>query len=163
MPGRTYSQWFCGPEPQLRPGQPGDLHNIMSVDSSVSLNPWSEQSLVPYLRPSPAESHHALVLEVDGELAGFLIFSRVLDEASIDNVAVSPSLQGRGLGAALLQGALRKMSRLGQQRCLLEVRESNVAARALYEKNGFVVDGIRSRYYKTEHGREDALLMSRRL
>jgi ribosomal-protein-alanine N-acetyltransferase len=46
---------------------------------------------------------------------------------------------------------------------MLEVRESNVAARALYENNGFVIDGVRPQYYKMQQGREDALLMSRRL
>ena len=64
---------------------------------------------------------------------------------------------------ALLLAALDRMSEAGLQRCMLEVRESNLAARALYENNGFIVDGVRPRYYRTDQGSEDALLMSRRL
>jgi ribosomal-protein-alanine N-acetyltransferase len=95
--------------------------------------------------------------------SGFLIYSRLLDEANIDNVAVSPHYQGRGFGRALLLTALDNMCAIGLKRCMLEVRESNVAARALYENNGFVIDGVRPLYYKMQQGREDALLMSRRL
>ena len=129
----------------------------------MSLNPWSRQALDRYCQPAVAESHFALVGEVAARLAGFLIYSRVLDEASIDNVVVDRAHQGRGFGRALLNEALSQMRLARLKRCLLEVRESNVAARALYENNGFIVDGVRPRYYKTEQGREDALLMSRRL
>jgi ribosomal-protein-alanine N-acetyltransferase len=51
----------------------------------------------------------------------------------------------------------------GVRRCLLEVRESNTAARGLYETLSFQLDGIRKNYYPTTTGREDALLMSRQL
>lgn len=129
----------------------------------VSQNPWSEQSLTPYLQSTPADSHRALVVQRSGDIAGFAIFSHVLDEGSIDNIVIHTALQGRGLGQQLLQGVLRQMTEDRLVRCLLEVRESNVAARALYDNNGFVVDGVRPRYYKTGQGREDALLMSRRL
>jgi ribosomal-protein-alanine N-acetyltransferase len=132
-----------------------DLDAMMSLDSLVSASPWSRQSLARYCEPAPADSHCAFVCEVSLSFSGFLIYSRLLDEANIDNVAVSPHYQGRGFGRALLLTALK--------RCMLEVRESNVAARALYENNGFVIDGVRPQYYKTQQGREDALLMSRRL
>ncbi|TDG12180.1 ribosomal-protein-alanine N-acetyltransferase [Seongchinamella unica] len=135
----------------------------MALDRAVSASPWSEQVLAPYLRSSSADTHVALVLEVAGELAGFLFYTRLLDEANIDNLAVAQDHQGKGCATALLAAGLREMSAGGLVRCLLEVRKSNVAARALYENNGFVVDGIRPRYYKTARGREDALLMSRRL
>ena len=135
----------------------------MKLDQEVSTSPWSERALLPYVSPSPAASHHALVLEVVGKISGFLIYTRLLDEANIDNVAVAAEQQGLGFGRVLLAAALETMAAAGLQRCLLEVRESNLAARALYENNGFVVDGARPRYYQTEQGREDALLMSRRL
>lgn len=139
------------------------MRPLMKLDKDVSASPWSERALSPYVSPSPGGSHSALVLEVAGEFAGFLIYTRLLDEANIDNVAVASHLQGRGGGKALLETALDTMAAAGVQRCLLEVRESNLAARALYENNGFVIDGVRPRYYPTEQGREDALLMSRRL
>ena len=161
----TCSRWYCVPDltaVAVRNAIAIDIPAIVRVDHLTSPSPWSEQSLSRYCPQSPADSHNALVAEVGEELAGFLIYSRVLEEANIDNVAVHPQHQGRGIGRALVQTALGAMPQKGIRRCLLEVRESNVAARALYENNGFVVDGVRPRYYKTEQGREDALLMSRR-
>lgn len=135
----------------------------MTLDLRVSSSPWSQAALTRYCDTAIADSHCALVFEEAGRIIGFLIYSRVLDEASIDNLAIDPGYQGQGFGRTLLRAALEQMRSLALARCLLEVRESNVAARALYENNGFIVDGVRPRYYKTAQGREDALLMSRRL
>jgi ribosomal-protein-alanine N-acetyltransferase len=59
-----------------------------------------------------------------------------------------------------LGAALRQSRGEGATHCYLEVRASNGAARGLYEKLGFLVDGVRKNYYTTPAGREDALLMS---
>ena len=59
--------------------------------------------------------------------------------------------------------SLQQMLSLGVQRCLLEVRETNLAARALYAKLDFQLDGQRKNYYPAQNGRENALLMSRQL
>ena len=134
---------------------------MAALDALVAVSPWSEANLARYCT---AAGHRALVVQLeDGEVCGFLIYSRVLDEASIDNVAVHPHSQGAGMGGRLLRAALAEMIDAGLQRCLLEVRQSNVAALALYRNNGFTVDGVRPAYYVTDQGREDALLMSRRL
>lgn len=140
-----------------------DLPSIMTLDLQVSSSPWSQAALTRYCDTAIADSFCALVFEQAGQVIGFLIYSRVLDEANIDNLAVDPAYQGRGLGRVLLRAALEQMRSLALARCMLEVSESNVAARALYKNNGFVIDGVRPRYYKTAQGREDALLMSRRL
>ncbi|RLQ21693.1 ribosomal-protein-alanine N-acetyltransferase [Seongchinamella sediminis] len=136
---------------------------MLALAAMVSATPWSEQALQPYFHPSPGGTHCALILEVATEIAGFLVYTRLLDEASLDNIAIAPECQGKGWGQVLLTAGLGQMAARGLVRCLLEVRESNIAARALYQNNGFEVDGIRPRYYKTAQGREDALLMSRRL
>lgn len=93
-------------------------------------------------------------------LQGFIAYSCVGDESTVLAVAVAAALQGRGLGAALLQHALAEMREGGVRRCLLEVRVSNTPARRLYTQCGFVEDGVRKNYYRIEQGREDAVLMS---
>ncbi|KZX59614.1 hypothetical protein A3709_15145 [Halioglobus sp. HI00S01] len=144
----------------VRPGADADVAVAAGIDALVSDQPWQPDSLSRYFNH---ESHcHALVLEQSGDVWGFLIYALVLDEASVDNVAVLPEAQGMGYGRLLLDTALQQMQALGAVRCMLEVRESNVAARGLYEKRGFQLDGRRRDYYKTAEGREDALLMSRR-
>jgi ribosomal-protein-alanine N-acetyltransferase len=42
----------------------------------------------------------------------------------------------------------------------LEVRPTNTYAIALYEDLGFNEIGVRKGYYKSEHGREDALMLA---
>ena len=89
-----------------------------------------------------------------------LVYLRVLDEATVANVAVLPQHQGRGLGSQLLAEALRHLASDGVRRCLLEVRASNAVALQLYRRHGFSTDGVRKDYYPDGDGREDALLMS---
>lgn len=105
----------------------------------------------------------ALVWSHGGEIAGFLACSWVLDEATLHYVAVRPLSQKCGLGRTLMSAAMTDLKNRGINRCLLEVRESNLAAQALYHSAGFDLDGRRADYYPAKRGREDALLMSLRL
>ncbi len=95
--------------------------------------------------------------------AGFLVYACIADEGSINHVAVEPAREGRGVGRALVLAAMEIMRDERMRVCLLEVRESNAAARGLYRSLGFRVDGRRRGYYPAAGGREDALLMSRPL
>ena len=104
-----------------------------------------------------------LVADPGEQLDGFIVYSRVLDEGSIRNIAVRAGQRERGLGGMLLARSLDCMKGAGATRCLLEVRESNAAARRLYESAGFTTDGERKNYYRAGDGREDAVLMSRKL
>ena len=83
----------------------------------------------------------------------------MLDEGDIGNVAVAPDSRRRGSGAALLKALFAESERRGAAVLQLEVRESNFAARRLYEKNGFEIVGKRKNYY--EKPAEDAILMSK--
>ena len=130
------------------------------MSTSISILGMRGSSPLPAAVPASTEQC-AMVVEEDGRIDGFVVFSQVLDEASIYSIGVHSAQQGKGLGHLLLQAALLKMKQAGATRCFLEVRQSNAVARRLYEGNGFELDGIRKSYYPTEGGREDALLMSR--
>lgn len=95
----------------------------------------------------------------DGALTGYLCLSHVLDEGSIDNVAVAPECRRQGTADALLDAALAEAGTLGFSFITLEVRASNAPAIALYEKHGYARVGVRPGYY--EAPREDAILMTR--
>ena len=144
----------------LRPARPADARTLAAIDASVNVNPWTAAQ---FAAACEGERAWALVVEEDGRLDGFVLMSQVLDEASVHSIAVHPAQQRKGLGQSLLEEALVRAQCDGAMRCLLEVRQSNTAARQLYIQNGFVLDGVRKNYYPTEGGREDALLMSKEL
>ena len=135
------------------------MPRMAEIERVTAIHPWSLNQL---LESSLREHEHSLVLQeqADGEILGFCIYQQVLDEATLMNIAVHPDRQGRGQGRLLMAWLLRQLSSQGASRCLLEVRRSNLAAIALYRHVGFVDDGVRSNYYPTTSGHEDALLMS---
>jgi len=93
-------------------------------------------------------------------MLGYALFTTVLDEAELLQIAIDPVARGRGLGAELLSWAMQALAAEGIARLMLEVRASNATAIGLYERLGFELDGVRKNYYPTATGREDALLMS---
>jgi len=145
----------------LRPATPGDVEALAAIDAA---NPgaWPAERFARIIAGKTG-AQAVLVVHREGKVDGFIAYSRVLDEMSIHNIAVRASCRGRGLGSRLLAGLLEGVKPAGVSRCLLEVRESNTAARRLYEKMGFTLDGERRNYYPGPGAREHALLMSRSL
>ena len=148
---------------KVRLAQPGDAGLLVEIDGLVNVSPWSTAQFEVACDSAMEASESVLVLEHGGRVCGFIIFSRMLDEVCIHNLAVHPAQQGEGFGRKLVVAALELAKQQGVGRCLLEVRESSITARGLYETLSFQLDGIRRNYYPTSNGREDALLMSRQL
>jgi ribosomal-protein-alanine N-acetyltransferase len=97
--------------------------------------------------------------ETSGEpIVGFVGIWLALDEAHIVTIAVRESHRGRGIGELLLIAAIALATLNDQEVVTLEVRASNQAAQALYEKYGFRKVGVRHRYYSDNH--EDAVIMT---
>ena len=93
----------------------------------------------------------------EGEtLVGFTVFFTIYEVCELMNLAVRPDARRAGIGGALLQTCLRQAAEAGAERVLLEVREHNAPAVALYEKYGFRAYGRRRNYYRAPV--EDALL-----
>ena len=92
---------------------------------------------------------------MDGtQLTGYLVLQQLGAEQSVDDLAVSPTWRGQQIATQLLEAAHQTF-----QNCdfILEVRESNQAARNLYQKLGYLQDGYRKRYYQNPP--EAAVLM----
>ncbi len=147
----------------VRPARSDDVEFLVEIDGLVNASPWNSEQFAAACNGAMKSTESALVLEHSSRVYGFIIFSGVLDEACIHNLAVHPALQGGGCGRSLVTAALEVMKQGGATRCLLEVRESNAAACGLYGALCFQLDGIRKNYYPAQSGREDALLMSRQL
>lgn len=103
------------------------------------------------------QSRTALVVEQDGSVAGFIVGRPVDDEWEIENIAVTGAARRRGLGSRLVGELLDVVRSHGGKSVFLEVRESNRAARSLYEKWAFIQVGRRKMYYQNPP--EDALLL----
>ena len=95
-------------------------------------------------------------------MIGYYLYSLVVGEAEILNIAVAPSHQGKGLGRQLLEHCLLQASE-DARTVFLEVRASNFQAIRLYLDFGFNQIGERRDYYRTAHGSEDALMMAKEL
>ncbi|CAA0124062.1 Ribosomal-protein-alanine acetyltransferase [Halioglobus japonicus] len=147
----------------FRPAAAADAQTLAAIDASVNIHPWSEAQFAAACTASEGNLSWALVAEEKAVVVGFAVVSLVLDEATLLSIAVDPQRQRRGLGRALLLAALARAQSEGALRCLLEVRESNTAARVLYTASGFTLDGVRKNYYPCGDTREDALLMSKSL
>lgn len=135
----------------IRRAQPADTGALFSIERRCFAQPhWDETSFLTY---------DCLVAFADGVIAGFLVSRHVFlatsdaaGEREILNVAVDLPYRRRGLGERLLEVEL---DRGGVH--FLEVRESNVAARRLYEKKGFREVALRKAYYQSPP--ENAILM----
>lgn len=102
-----------------------------------------------------------LVAEEAGELCGLLCAQAGAGEWEIENVVVAAGFLRRGIANELMRALIRRAKNEAASALLLEVRESNLAARGLYEKHGFREVGRRPAYYKNPA--EDAILYTLRL
>ena len=110
---------------------------------------------------------YALTVKTPGnifQLEGIIIAQSLLDEAELLFVFVRKASRRTGLGAFLLNNALRHLASTGTIDVFLEVARSNRAAALLYEKNFFRPVGTRTKYYKQGKARaEDAIVYRRTL
>lgn len=144
-----------GEAPQFRSMRLDDIETICEIEREAFPTPWSAGAFQNEL----TNNHfaHYLVMELDGEIAGYAGMWLIMDEAHITNIAVRAPYRGRKLGERLLVQMQSAAMFLGAERMTLEVRVSNVVAQRLYAKLGFIPAGLRKGYY-TDNG-EDAIIM----
>jgi ribosomal-protein-alanine acetyltransferase len=145
-------------EVNVRRATPGDIPSIMALERDTpGIAHWSESSYRSIFAPnSPVRIGLVAVEPGEERMRGFL-FARVsARDCELENLAVAAPYRRRGIGSALLKSFLGEARALRLERIMLEVRESNQEARALYEKHGFSIDGRRRSYYREPE--EDAIL-----
>lgn len=104
---------------------------------------------------------NAVVSAVVDAVVGFSVVYLAGDEGDLANLATAESARRCGVGRRLLEHVLAVACGRGARVIFLEVRESNAAARALYESAGFVDVGRRAKYYARPV--EDALILRKEL
>jgi ribosomal-protein-alanine N-acetyltransferase len=142
--------------PTVRPLGYSDLPQVIAIERRAFTTPWSLAMFVLELS-KPSGICLAAADPESGKLVGYLVCSRYDTIWHLMNVAVEPTLRRRGIGWALLEEMIRRAG--PEQQFTLEVRTSNAAAIALYERLHFRSAGRRPRYYRDNN--EDAVIMWR--
>ncbi len=128
---------------------------VAALEEACFSSPWSAAALADTLVSPQA----VFFVAVEGDaVLGYAGLHHIGDEGYIDNVATAPAARRRGVGRALLAafdayGRTHSLARL-----TLEVRVTNEAAIALYTAAGYVLDGVRPRFYTKPT--EDAAIYS---
>ena len=132
-----------------------DIPGVLELEKKT-LSAWSEEHLRDELQQQTGFQFVVSCRRTARILA--VLFGRIIaDEAEILKLNVAEFARNRGLGYHLFDFAVKFCSTKGVKTCFLELRASNIIARRLYEKRGFVTVGTRPNYY--EDPVEDAILM----
>lgn len=142
---------------RVRPMESVDVHPVAAIEAGSFSDPWPASAFADLL----ARAYARLRVAADraGEICGYCVLLRAADEGEIANIATDPRLRQQGVAGTLLDEALASADSEGVTSVYLEVRVSNVAARALYESRGFRLVGRRRGYYAQPA--EDALVLRR--
>ena len=135
-----------------------DSAAVAEMEQQIFSDPWSEKSVMETVQQKQSVCFAA---EKAGHILGYLLAYHAADEAEIARIAVQKEARRQGAAGKLMQALEHYCEEHKMEKLLLDVRESNEAARSFYTKNGFVEDGIRQGFYTNPS--EDAVLMSRQL
>jgi len=129
------------------------LEEVTEIEQSVYPSPWSINSFSSEIQENSLAFYFVALLK--NKVIGYAGIWIILDEAHITNLAVHPGYQCQNVGSMLLKHLIVEAFSYGAIRMSLEVRCSNIRAQKLYLRHGFVVRGVRTKYYSDE----DALIM----
>ena len=132
-----------------------DLSAIEGIEQRVYPTPWSRSMFAGELAKPSSVSLGAF--DENGVLTGYLIVSRYVDAWHVMNIAVNLEVRRMGVASRLLEVLFELTAGDTRRGYTLEVRVSNRAAIALYERFGFTTSGVRRGYYTDN--REDARIM----
>jgi ribosomal-protein-alanine N-acetyltransferase len=135
-----------------------DIDAIIGLEADSFTNPWSRETLVWELRNSDVTRVY-LLRDDQRRILAFCVCWLIFDELHINTLAVSPPARRGGLATFLLRQVMAEAAQEGGKKATLEVRASNSAALALYDRLGFHVAARRPRYYSQPE--EDALILWR--
>jgi [ribosomal protein S18]-alanine N-acetyltransferase len=132
-----------------------DLRHVLKIEAVVFPEPWSvgvfqSELALRYGRLYRAAWHR-------DDLAGYIGFMIVDDEAHVTTIATAPGYQRRGVASTLLIDGIQTLVPLGVRHLSLEVASGNEPAQTLYRRFGFAPVGVRKNYYQVTG--EDALVM----
>ena len=133
------------------------FREMLTEDLDLFAMPWTKEGMFTFLT---REDTMFFVVEEKNRILGYCSMQTVLDEGDILNVAVCRDRQKEGIGYFLVNSMLMLAEAQGIHLVHLEVREGNGSARRLYQRLGFLEDGLRKNYYTDPQ--ENAVLMTKK-
>jgi tRNA threonylcarbamoyladenosine biosynthesis protein TsaB len=141
---------------RLLKAMPTHAEILSAIHSECFPEGWSAESFATLLANPAHEAR--LALGENDEPEGFILASRIVDEAEIISLAVRPAFRRKGLATMLLARFSEELGSNATARIFLDVAATNYPAQALYQAAGFVISGRRKNYYSNG---DDAILMHR--
>jgi ribosomal-protein-alanine N-acetyltransferase len=138
------------------PDATADIDAVAALEAESFTNPWPREQLVWELRNSDV-TRIFIMRDDRGVIVSFCLCWVIFDELHINTLAVAPEFRRRGIATRLMRRVLAETANEGARKATLEVRASNQAALALYERLGFRVTATRPAYYSNPD--EDALIL----
>jgi len=135
-----------------------DLSEVVAIEERIFSDPWPRSVFVEQIS---GEGWSAIVAEADDKIIGYACYYIIDCKSHLTNIAVAPAYRRKSVAKRLLESILQIVRENESEYLLLEVRPSNVTARAFYERCGFSLLYRRPKYYRQPV--EDALVMVRRL
>lgn len=132
-----------------------DLRKLLRIENAVFPEPWSPEVFNSELALRKGRLYRAAW--DDEEIAGYIGFLIVDDEAHMTTIATAPAYQRRGLAITLIVDALHTLRASGVKHLSLEVAANNEPAKSLYRRFGFAPVSVRKNYYPVTG--QDALVM----
>ena len=142
---------------------PAWLPAVLRVEQSAYPHPWSELNFADSLQAGYQAQLLTAGLPPQAELLGYFVAMKGLDEVHLLNIAVAPAHQRQGWARVMLDALALWARGQDAQWLWLEVRVSNLRAKAVYQSHGFQQVGTRRHYYPATAsmpGGEDAIVMS---
>lgn len=155
---------MSSPAIQIRLMQIEDIEQVVAIDRLSFSLPWPANSYRFELQENKTSRLWVAERVEDNlphQIVAMIVMWQIVDEAHIATIAVHPQFRRLGIGKGLLAFALKDTSRMGMRTATLEVRAGNLAAQAMYSQFGFMIEGVRPRYY--QDNQEDALVLTVKL
>jgi ribosomal-protein-alanine N-acetyltransferase len=141
-----------------------DIDVLMPIEIACHSHPWTKKTLLSciggrYFGEQLCPTGRTCI---DSNIIGFYIGQYIAGEATLMDICVLPTEQGKGFGKILLTRFLTQAKERGAEKVFLEVRAKNIAAQMLYLNAGFIEINRRTGYYPSSSGfgYEDAIVMS---
>ncbi|MFH1652591.1 MAG: ribosomal protein S18-alanine N-acetyltransferase [Pseudomonadota bacterium] len=133
-----------------------DLDQIDEIETLTFPEPWKRSDFVDLNK----YNEFVILVAKDGiEVVGYAVYQKLPEEFELHNIAVKSDYRKHGVASALIENMLSDADSMKVCEVYLQVRESNLAAKRLYEKFGFQIVGFRPKYFSDN--KEDALVMKR--